>query len=201
MKAHAIATVVQEIAQGPLGERDLATGPHAKSKEDFPVEPDGPEELWGPKTSEPPDLMMHSSKDLESLVDITADAPERIHELMIKLLRKHVKAFGFDDCLGSLDPKATICLKKGTLPISVPMYGASPAKCQFIDEQMDKWIHQEVIEPSSSPWAAPVIIVYHHGKPHFCVDYCKLNSATIPDEFPIPHQHEILQALSGAQVL
>jgi hypothetical protein len=33
------------------------------------------------------------------------------------------------------------------------------------------------------------------------VDYRKLNERTIPDEFPIPRQTEILQALSGAQVL
>ncbi len=33
------------------------------------------------------------------------------------------------------------------------------------------------------------------------MDYRKLNAVMIPDEFPIPHQTEILQALSGAQVL
>jgi hypothetical protein len=200
-KAQAIAAIIQKIVQGPLGERDLTVGPFSRSKEDFLAEPDGPEDLWGPKTSGPPDPTTHSSKDLESLVDIAADAPEKIHELTIKLLKKHIKAFRFDNCLGSLDTKATICLKEGSLPISVPMYRASPAKCQFINKQMHKWIHQEVIEPSSSPWAAPVVIVYHHRKPCFCVDYCKLNSATIPDEFPIPCQCEILQALLGAQVL
>jgi hypothetical protein len=70
---------------------------------------------------------------------------------MVDLLKKHVKVFGFDDHLGTLDIKATIQLKEGVHPILVPMYGASPAKCQFIEEQMDKWIHQEVIEPSLSP--------------------------------------------------
>ena len=33
------------------------------------------------------------------------------------------------------------------------------------------------------------------------MDYRKLNAATIPDEFPIPRQSEILASLSGAQVL
>jgi hypothetical protein len=165
------------------------------------LEPDGTEDLWGPKTLEPPDPTTHSSKDLESLVDIAADVPEIIHKRMLVLLKKHVKAFGFDDHLGTLNTKVTIWLKEGVHPISVPMYGASPAKHQFIEEQMDKWIQQEVIEPSSRPWAAPVIIVYHLGKPRFCVDYRKLNTATLPDKFPILWQWEILQALSGAQVL
>ena len=54
---------------------------------------------------------------------------------------------------------------------------------------------------STTPWSAPVVIAYRNGKPRFCVDYRKLNAATIPDEFPIPRQSEILSSLSGAQVL
>jgi hypothetical protein len=70
-----------------------------------------------------------------------------------------------------------------------------------IDSQLEKWFEQGVIEPSSSPWSAPVVIAYRNGKPRFCVDYRKLNAATIADEFPLPRQSEILQSLSGAQVL
>jgi hypothetical protein len=35
----------------------------------------------------------------------------------------------------------------------------------------------------------------------FCIDYRKLNAVTIPNEFPLPHQTEIMHAMSGAQVL
>ena len=81
------------------------------------------------------------------------------------------------------------------------MYGTSPAKRAVINEQLDKWFKQDVIEPSKSPWSAPVVIAYRNGKPRFCVDYRRLNAATIPDEFPIPRQSKILSSLSGAQVL
>jgi hypothetical protein len=81
------------------------------------------------------------------------------------------------------------------------MYHASPMKKEVIDKQIDTWFEQDVIEASHSPWAAPVVIVYRNGKARFCVDYRKLNKATIPDEHPIPHQSEIVQALSGAKVL
>ena len=74
-------------------------------------------------------------------------------------------------------------------------------KREVIYAQINKWLDQEVIKPSKSPWAAPVIIIYQNSKPQFCVNYCKLNSVTILDKFPIPHQLEILQALSGVQVL
>jgi hypothetical protein len=81
------------------------------------------------------------------------------------------------------------------------MYSSSPEKKRVIDAQLEKWYEQGVIEPSLSPWSAPVVIAYRNGKPRFCVDYRKLNAATIADEFPLPRQSEILQSLSGAQVL
>ena len=201
-KIKAFANVIQKIAKGTLGDRDLAERPsNPPQEQDTASDPGEPEDLWGPKTSEPADPNTYPSKDLEALIDIAPDAPKDIRRRTIELVRKHIKAFGFDDRLGTLDMKAPIRLKENVHPISVPMYGASPAKRQFIEEQMDKWIRQEVIEPSISPWAAPVVIVYRYGKPRFCVDYRKLNAATIPDEFPIPRQREILQALSGAQVM
>src|SRR5258708_6479332 len=81
------------------------------------------------------------------------------------------------------------------------MYGASSQKREIINTQINKWLEQDIIEPSKSPWVVLVVIVYRNGKPQFCMDYRKLNAITIPDEFPIPCQTEILQALSGAQVL
>ena len=81
------------------------------------------------------------------------------------------------------------------------MYNASPAKREVIEKQLNLWFKQDIIEPSESPWGAPVIIVYQNSKPCFCIDYRKLNLLTIADGFPIPRQSDILQALSGAQVL
>ena len=65
----------------------------------------------------------------------------------------------------------TVRLHEDTTPVSMPMYTSSPAKRIVIDEQMDKWIKQDVIESSVSPWGAPIVITYHNGKPRFCVDY------------------------------
>ena len=76
----------------------------------------------------PPDPTTHSSHDLDSLVDITADIPEEIWKHTLDLIRRHIKAFRFDNCLGTLKSKASIHLKEGVHLISGPMYGASPAK-------------------------------------------------------------------------
>ena len=66
---------------------------------------------------------------------------------------------------------------------------------------MDTWISTGVIEPSKSPQGFPAFIVYQNGKPQMVIDYQILNAMTIPDEFPLPRQEEILQALTGSQWL
>jgi len=92
-------------------------------------------------------------------------------------------------------------MKPETVPISLPPYHASPANREVINKQMDSWIELGVIEPSKSPWAAPVFIVYRNNKPRMVIDLRKFNERVVPDEFPLPKQEDILQALNGSQWL
>ena len=156
---------------------------------------------WGPKTAETLEVETWPLEDLEKIIDITEDVPLDIQEQAFKLIQQKAQAFGFNDRLGNHPAEAKVCLHEDTTPISMPMYTSSPAKRIVIDEQMDKWIKQDIIESSVSPWGAPIVITYHNGKPHFCVNYQKLNTLTIPDEFSLPWGAEIMQALSGSQVL
>ena len=96
------------------------------------------------------------------------------------------------------DAKVHIPLISGTKPISLSPFPSSPAKREIIDKQMDKWIQLGV---SRSPWAALAFIVYQNGKPRMVVDYRKLNEIVISDEFPLPKQEDILQALVRCQWL
>jgi hypothetical protein len=165
------------------------------------LEPDSEEaEDYGPKTAAMPDDTIYPSTEMEELLDV-GSLPEHLKSKAWEMLRRRVKAFGFDGRLGHLKANAKIRLKEGSEPIAVPMYSSSPEKRCVIDAQLEKWFEQGVIEPSASPWSAPVVIAYRNGKPRFCVDYRKLNTMTIADEFPLPRQSEILQSLSGAQVL
>lgn len=158
------------------------------------------QEDYGPKTAAMPDSTIYPSSQMESLIDV-GSLPDHLKAEAWEMLHRRQKAFGFDGRLGHLPTRVHIRTVDGQVPIAVPMYGSSPEKKRVMDEQIDKWFEQGVIEPSISPWSAPVVIAYRNGKPRFCVDYQKLNAATIPDEFPIPRQAEILSSLSGSQVL
>ena len=83
----------------------------------------------------------------------------------------------------------------------MPPYHMSPEKRKDIDKQINKWFSQGVIHESDSPWGAPVIVVYHNGKAHVCIDYRRVNAVTQADEYPLPCQTNILHALSGSQWL
>jgi len=147
-----------------------------------------------------PDPTIYSLSQLEELIDM-GTLPEHLKEAAWAMLRKQVKAFGFNSHLGSLPARVHIWTMDGQVPITVPMYHTSLQKREIIDDQLNMWFEQGVIEPSKSPWSTPIVIAYCNGKPRFCVDYWKLNAATIPNEFPIPRQSDILASLSGTQVL
>ena len=202
--AQAIASIIAVSSKDDRREKAQETVPTEKNEapEDLTrnAAQNEESETFGPKAADLPDLTTYPSEKMEELLDV-GSLPEHLREKAWDMLRRRQRAFGFDGRLGHHPSKVHIRTVDGQVPIAVPMYGTSPAKRAVMDEQLDKWFEQDVIEPSKSPWSAPVVIAYRNGKPRFCVDYRKLNAATTPDEFPIPRQSEILSSLSGAQVL
>ena len=149
----------------------------------------------GPKTAEMPEEFTSVTKLLEE-VDISPRlTPEQIKQLQ-GILQRNKDAFGLEGRLGHYSGEVDIPLLPNTKPISIPPFQASPANREVIDKQMDSWIELGVIEPSRSPWGAPVFIAYRNNKPRMVIDLRRLNEQVVADEFPLPRQDEILQSLS-----
>lgn len=192
----ASAEGIRAVITGSLKDQDLAAAAAPPNSSPDKLDDD---ESWGPKTTALPDEDL--SGDVSKLVNLGPDIPTDVLPKLLVVLRKNSATFGVDGRLGHVAAQVRVPLQPDTQPISVPMYGASPAKREVIEKQVNAWFEAGVVEPSSSPWGFPVVIVYRNGKPRLVVDYRKLNAKTIPDEFPIPRQSEIIQALSGSQVL
>ena len=86
------------------------------------------------------------------------------------------------------------------VPVKVPHRRVPPHQMQEVRDHTDKLLSQNVIQKSTSPYAAPVVLVRKKdGTLRLCVDYGLLNNKTIKDAYPLPRIEEALDALQGAK--
>jgi len=93
-----------------------------------------------------------------------------------------------------------ILLAAGTTPIRQPIRRLGPEKEKEVSRQVQDILDRDLIEPAHSAWSSPVVLVKNKdGSWRFCVDYRRLNSATIQDAYHLPWIDESLDALAGSK--
>jgi hypothetical protein len=79
-----------------------------------------------------------------------------------------------------------ISLIPGTIPINFRPFRYSPEQKDEIEQQVAKMLKSWLVIPSLSPFASLVLLVKKKdGTWRFCIDYRKLNVATIKNKFPM----------------
>ena len=85
-------------------------------------------------------------------------------------------------------------------PIRCAPRRISPQKIKQEDNCVEEMLTGGQIEPSDSPWSAPVVLLTKKdGGTRFCVNYRRLNLATIKDAYPLPRIDDTLDMLAGKQ--
>ena len=70
-------------------------------------------------------------------------------------------------------------------PVRLPPYRLAHKSQEVLREEIQTLLNQGIIRPSTSPWAAPIVLVpKKDNTKRMCVDYCKLNAVTVNDPYP-----------------
>nr|WPV71156.1 MAG: replicase [Ips erranti-like virus 3] len=74
------------------------------------------------------------------------------------------------------------------------------AKQAEVENLIQDMADRSVIEPSTSPWSSPVVLVTKKdGSTRFCVDYRRLNEVTKKDSYPLPRIDDTIDTLANAK--
>ncbi|XP_043494160.1 uncharacterized protein LOC122519060 [Polistes fuscatus] len=72
---------------------------------------------------------------------------------------------------------------------------------KIVTQQLDEWLDEGIIQPSTSEYSSPVVVVpKKDGTYRVCIDYRKLNAKVIRDRFPMPLIEDCLDALTQGVV-
>ncbi|KAG1941393.1 interleukin-1 receptor accessory protein-like 1-A [Pimephales promelas] len=181
-KRHTRAAETQGETRGGIGAQTNTSSPltpHAQSAPPSPETVVAVEEL-GRRSSE--HLSTPQQEQLQRLLgefmDIFAAREEDCTRTA--LVQHHIDT----------GPAAPIRLRPHRLPL---------AKRQAAEEMIREMAANGIIEPSDSPWAAPMVMVRKKtGAWRPCVDFRRLNAVTRKDSYPLPRIDDALDYVAGS---
>ena len=150
-----------------------------------------------PSYPPPPPPNCSSIADKFTWTDFSGTPEDKVS--LVSLLSKFPEVIAqHDKDIGTTD----IFTHDITLTQSAPVRQAarrlSPTKSAIVKTLIDDMLTHDIIEPSTSPYASPIVLVDKpDGSHRFCVDYRKLNGITQKDAYPLPRIDDTLDALHG----
>jgi len=139
-----------------------------------------------------------AARKLGRLAAATTSAEEarRLQEFL------EVELATFEHVQDPTDRAEHVIRVKTDTPIKQRYRPRNPAMQQVIDEEVQEMLQNKVIEPSTSPWSSPIVIVRKRdGRPRFCIDFRRVNDVTERDAYPLPQINATLDKLRGARYL
>ncbi|KAM2196116.1 hypothetical protein ACFX1R_030033 [Malus domestica] len=134
-------------------------------------------------------------------VVLNDDAPSSVEDVRVVRYFSNV----FPEDLPGLPPdrevEFVIDLLPGTNPISLTPYRMAPAELRELKVQLQELLDKGFIQPSTSPWGAPVLFVRKKdGTLRLCIDYRQLNRVTIKNRYLLPRINDLFDQFRGTCV-
>lgn len=83
-------------------------------------------------------------------------------------------------------------------PVTARPRRLPPDKLVAAKKEFRQMVEQGICRTSSSPWASPIhMIKKNNDEWRVCGDYRALNAKTVPDNYPVPHIHDVAYMLQG----
>lgn len=77
----------------------------------------------------------------------------------------------------------------------------APDKLDAAKKEFQVMSELGICRPSSSSWASPLhCVLKKNGQWRFVGDYRALNQVTVPDRYPVPHIHDLLNTFQGKRI-
>ena len=106
----------------------------------------------------------------------------------------------FPDVLSDLPGYTNILQHDIKLSTNIPVRKSRPIPynmLEVVNKEVDQMLKMNIIEPSTSPYSSPVVIVKKKdGSNRFCIDFRGLNSQTVFDAEPMPDADQIFSKLA-----
>ena len=158
----------------------------------------------GPDHIDKDDLQVTSEKRqmLWDTVERTAgDLSQAEKEQLYCLLLEYSGVFASSDAdLGRTGRLKHSIDTTGSHPVRQRARRVPPIQREEMRQLLRDMLKRDVIQPSASPWASPVVLVRKRdGSLRFCIDYRKLNAVTRKDAYPLPRIDDTLETLAGSR--
>ena len=118
-----------------------------------------------------------------------------------RMLMEHHNIFSLEpNEIGCMDTAEHVIELLDTEPFKEWFCHIAPPLVEEVREHLQEMLDGGVIHPSQSPWCNAVVLVRKKdGGLRFCIDFCRLNSRTKKDAYPLPQMQETMESMVGAQ--
>ncbi|KAK3279634.1 hypothetical protein CYMTET_12496 [Cymbomonas tetramitiformis] len=146
-----------------------------------------------------------SSSEEEEDAAVPARDQQAMQELLAEFQDVIVEDLPLNAVLGSSKQRAHIRLKEdwNQVPPAQRHYKMSHQELEQLWARLDELLSKGYIRPSSSPYAAPCLMVPKPNNPkelRLVIDYRRLNGVTVQNRFPLPDIQQMFDDMQGCVV-